>query len=354
MQTEDGFIAILGQSDTHDLTQQEKGEHMCVERASGLISEAHNIINRQPSLSSDAAQGSSVVQRPKKRCKKSQAPLSEEPPCKLFKLSDETAVPRHCQQTFKPGEDNRLWSLLKQLFPDPTVATETRSSSGTQATCSWKRNEEFCTMKETLSSEESPSDVFNQEKVVAKYLEVEPTICPQEFTPVPENYPLGFANRAFPDTIADTKRSPGLQVTRSLEMNNFKAMERFIFLDLASCPLFFKNFRGLFMDKTFVFGLTKPCCSIKFTKHKLYCELTEKKCVHISNDIGDSKISIGFALALLIPKMDDRVSASLPFYIISNTDGLNETVRQLGNGKRKIKLMTAAIKEAFSSNDFTI
>uniref|UniRef100_A0A2C9LTU7 Uncharacterized protein n=1 Tax=Biomphalaria glabrata TaxID=6526 RepID=A0A2C9LTU7_BIOGL len=124
-------------------------------------------------------------------------------------------------------------------------------------------------MKETRSSEESPSDVFNQEKLVAKYLEVEPTICPQEFTPVPENYPLGFANRAFPDTIADTKRSPGLQVTRSLEMNNFKAMERFIFVDIASCPLFFKNFRGLFMDKTFVFGLTKPCCSIKFTKYAI-------------------------------------------------------------------------------------
>ncbi|KAK6979259.1 hypothetical protein BgiMline_020229, partial [Biomphalaria glabrata] len=55
-----------------------------------------------------------------------------------------------------------------------------------------------------------------------------------------------------------------------------------------------------------------------------------------------------------IPKMDERVPASVPFFVISNSDGLNETARQLDNVRRKIKVLNLDPTKKVTEEEFTI
>ncbi|KAI8778969.1 uncharacterized protein LOC106069403 isoform X2 [Biomphalaria glabrata] len=275
-QAEDSFVALTRHTETHQPTQTRK--RLTAKRGSGLLGKGQLRI-RPPSFATCST-------------------------------SDPQGSQEEGQQRISP----------------PSVAKHSTKKASTTK-CDKQRSEK----RKANFREGPPPKKFKltQEGLQMKHKELVSKKCQQTWNPVPENQPLGFANRVFPEKIADTESCPGLQITRSLV-----------------------QFNGKFMDNTFVYGLFVSSSLGDPTEDRLYCELNKKKCVHISNDIGTSKNAVGFALALLIPKMDDRVPASVPFFILSASDGLKETVRQLNNVRRKIKVITPRAK--VSSEDFVL
>lgn len=143
-------------------------------------------------------------------------------------------------------------------------------------------------------------------------------------------------------------RTPKIQLLSSMSSIVFADLENF---------MFFKHFRGQLPPSTFVWGFVsarpgQPFHREKyFRKFSLYCKLKSKKCTHVSTDIGYGKDAVDFAMTLAIAKLDDRLPASIPFYIVSSDGGFREVENQMRRARREVKVI-APRKHSLTSAGF--
>ncbi|GFR60214.1 zinc finger protein 451 [Elysia marginata] len=131
---------------------------------------------------------------------------------------------------------------------------------------------------------------------------------------------------------------------RTPKIQHLSSMCSIVFADLENF-MFFKHFRGSLPPLTFVWGFISarpqgPFHREKyFRKYQLYRELKSNKCTHVSTDIGYGKDAVDFAMTLAIAKLDDRLPASIRFYIVSNDGGFREVENQMRRAKREVKVI---------------
>ncbi|CAL1547470.1 unnamed protein product [Lymnaea stagnalis] len=131
----------------------------------------------------------------------------------------------------------------------------------------------------------------------------------------------------------------------SPQINHLASMERIIFADLENV-MFFKVFSGSLSPSTYVWGFisARPNTPFHleqyFCKYPLYNYLKDADCVHISTEIGTSKDAVDFAMCLAIAKLDDRLPASIPFFIVSRDRGFREVENQMRASHRLVKVIS--------------
>ncbi|RUS77764.1 hypothetical protein EGW08_014469 [Elysia chlorotica] len=139
-------------------------------------------------------------------------------------------------------------------------------------------------------------------------------------------------------------RHPDCRKLRTPKIQHLSSMSSIVFADLENY-MFFKHFRGQLPPLTFVWGFVSarprgPFHREKyFRRYKLYRQLKSNKCTHVSIDIGFGKDAVDFTMTLAIAKLDDRLPASIPFYIVSNDGGFREVENQMRRARRKVKVV---------------
>ncbi|GFO31713.1 Zinc finger protein 451-like protein [Plakobranchus ocellatus] len=152
------------------------------------------------------------------------------------------------------------------------------------------------------------------------------------------------ANSADAPTLTAATKRLGKHKLRTPRIQHLSSMKSIVFADLENF-MFYKHFRGKLPPLTFVWGFISarpqgPFHQEKFfRRYELYRKLKSERRTHVSIDIGFSKDAVDFAMTLAIAKLDDRLPASVTFYIVSNDGGFREVENQMRRAKREVKVV---------------